>query len=362
MQKVLFCASRASHIENFHAPYLDYFRSAGWEVHTAAQSCVRHSAVNRSFAFNFDKNIFSPRNLRTLLRLAVLFRREKYTLILSQATLAGMLCKAALSGKNTRLVHISHGYLFEDVRGLRAALFRFCEKLFSKKISRLLVMNQADWEIAQKYKFAESIGLIPGMGIDKKSFPPLRAEEANRAALGRADSDFLFVYAAEFSKRKNHAFLIKAFEPVAKNHPDAHLLLAGEGALETSCKKLVETLGLENNVHFLGYCKNMNQLWRSCDAAVSTSRSEGLPFNILEAQVCGVPVLASRIKGHMDLIEDGENGLLFSLSAPDELTRAFERLLTEQSLYQKIKSKTVLCEKYSLESALPLVVKYYTEK
>ena len=96
------------------------------------------------------------------------------------------------------------------------------------------------------------------------------------------------------------------------------------------------------------------------NAAISASRSEGLPFNIMEAMYTGLPVVASAVKGHEDLIRDGETGLLYPYGDADACARAVLRLLDSPELREKLvrqARENVL--QYGLERVLPLVTEQY---
>ena len=87
------------------------------------------------------------------------------------------------------------------------------------------------------------------------------------------------------------------------------LLLAGTGALEEECKALVKSLHMETQIQFLGYVDRMGELYPLCDVSVTSSRIEGLPFNVMESMACGLPVVASDIKGHRELVLPGKTGI-----------------------------------------------------
>ena len=160
--------------------------------------------------------------------------------------------------------------------------------------------------------------------LDAGQFPILTPEEreTGRRELGFGPDDFLFVYAAEFSRRKNQPLLLRAFAKALPRFPRGRLVLAGSGATLEECRALAKQLGIGEQVRFLGYVEEMERLYPLCDAAVSSSRIEGLPFNIMEAMACGLPVIASRVKGHTDLLGE-ENPWLFS--GEDELAELLAR-------------------------------------
>ena len=96
------------------------------------------------------------------------------------------------------------------------------------------------------------------------------------------------------------------------------------------------------------------------DAAVTASRSEGLPFNVMEAMYAGLPVVASAVKGHVDLIQDGETGLLYPYGGSVACASAVRRLLDSQVLRQHLaKQARDHVMQYSIETVFPVVTEAY---
>jgi len=219
-----------------------------------------------------------------------------------------------------------------------------------------MVMNQQDLEIAQKHHlYKELLCLINGIGFDSSRFQPFSPEKRakGRQVLGFSPSEFLFIYAAEFSKRKNHELLIHSFAKISSKIPQAHLLLAGSGILQKQCAKLVRKLHMEKRIHFLGYVKQMQDIYPLCDAAVSSSKIEGLPFNIMEAMACQLPVLISNTKGHLDLVGNKTEFLFHS-----------EQELQEKLIKNAISPQGKIdwfhtLEKCSLHNVMPQVLEKY---
>ncbi len=167
------------------------------------------------------------------------------------------------------------------------------------------------------------------MGVDASRFRP-PDEEAKIEARRRLDNPrdaFVIVYPAEFSRRKNHDELLRALDRVRRDVPRALLLLCGTGALEEALRRTIDALSASRSCPVPGLVGRMEAVYAAADMAVSTSKSEGLPFNIVEAQLCALPVAASRIRGHTDLISDGETGWCYApgdAAALAEVIRAIE--------------------------------------
>jgi glycosyltransferase EpsD len=202
------------------------------------------------------------------------------------------------------------------------------------------------------------------MGIDLDKFHPVSEERkiSLKEELGAKDNNFLFVYAAEFSKRKNQSLLIRAFADVCKEYSEMKLLLAGNGTLFEDCKQLAQELHAEKSILFLGYVSNMSELYSICNACVTTSLSEGLPFNVMEAMACGLPVIASDIKGHRELIKDGTTGFLFESDNQQQLAKVLKDFYLNKKNYTKLKeAEKSDIQKYDIKLVEDILEKYRIE-
>ena len=138
------------------------------------------------------------------------------------------------------------------------------------------------------------------------------------------------------------------------------LALPGSGALQGDCRALADSLGLQGRILFPGQIEDMGPWYRMADAAVASSRSEGLPFNVMEALHAELPVIASRVKGHVDLITDGENGLLYPYGDASSCASCVERLLSDAALRERLENRAATSvERYRLERVLPEVMEAY---
>jgi glycosyltransferase EpsD len=388
-KKILFTASTISHIENFHLPYLEEFKRLGWEV--------------KAIALPVSKSFFSLKNLGAILSTSRLLKEEHFDVVSSHSTLAGIVTRLGimLAGKkrlNVKVFHTAHGYLFHDDRSPKKWAYLLPEMLCGRVTDMLMVMNHEDLAIAKKYRLcgkSDKIHYINGMGIDLTKFQAdpsdTRTREQKRKAFGLEPEDFVFVYAAEFSKRKNHELLLRSFvkavtvlkdseennetnnaDPLGLNlsgepgtKPSSNrlkLVLAGDGALLEEMKTLAKKLDIENQVIFLGYTRNMNELYPCCDVAVTTSRIEGLPFNVMEAMACGLPVIASNIKGHQELIEHGVNGLLFESGDEEGLTTNIIQITGNHNLTKEFTRASLQnIQAYSISIIFPSIIKIYLQ-
>lgn len=329
-KKVLYVASSFGHLASFHRPYLRWFAEQGCEVHAAAGGTLCDLAgVSRFIPLPFEKHMFSPRNLAATLQLRQLIQREHYDFISLHTSLAAFFVRLALlmiRKSRPVVMNTAHGYLFDEKTPLiKRQLLLSAERLTAPVTDWLLTMNQQDEEIAQKYALGKKICQTHGMGIDVAHYTPPDAVQKSQAReqLGLKPSDTVLVYAAEFSGRKNQTTLIEA---MPKLPADTVLLLPGRGDKLEDCKALTDRLGVASRVRFPGFVQDMRTYYQAADLCVSSSRSEGLPFNVMEAMACGLPVVASDVKGHQDLVESGVTGLLYPFGEAEAFADAVCRL------------------------------------
>ena len=124
--------------------------------------------------------------------------------------------------------------------------------------------------------------------------------------------------------------------------------------------RLAAALGVADRVIFPGFVSPMAPLYALADAAVTSSRSEGLPFNVMESMYAGLPVIASRVKGHTDLLEEGRTGLLYPFDDTAAFTSAVKRLLQEPDLSAALGTAAHdAVQPYALDTVLPQVMEQY---
>ena len=362
-QRVLFTASTCSHIVHFHRPYLRAFQERGWEVHVACGGTAEPlPEADHIFLLPFEKKMSSPANFRAQGQLRQLMRENRYDLVTTHTSLAAVFTRRAAAGlgrERPPLVNVAHGYLFDDeTPALKRSVLLSAERLTARETDLLLTMNAYDYRAAMRCRLGARVENIPGIGVD---FTRLDSPPGDRAALratyGFSGGDFVMLYAAEFSARKNQSLLLRALPGLPER---VKLLLPGQGALLEACRSLAASLDVADRVVFPGQVEDMAPLYALVDAAVTASRSEGLPFNVMEAMYAALPVVASRVKGHTDLLTDGLTGLLYPYNDGSAFCAAVRRLLEEPSLAAglgRAAHQAVL--PFSLERVLPQVMEHY---
>ena len=127
---------------------------------------------------------------------------------------------------------------------------------------------------------------------------------------------------------KGHAFFLHAFETLAHEFPDITGLIVGDGPERVRIQDSIRSLGIEERVRCCGVRKNMRHVYDSIDYLVIPSLTEGLPYVMLEAMACGIPVLATAVGDIPLLVQDGRTGYLVKPGDTTGLTRRMHDLIT----------------------------------
>ena len=361
MPSVLCTASTFSHIINFHLPYLRRFRELGWQVSVACGGDWRDIPyADETVVLPLEKKMSSPANLRAAGMLRNMMEREHYDLVISHTSLAAFFTRWAVRGLRDRpkVVDVVHGYLFDDeTPAVKMLLLTRAELLLASKTDLVLTMNAWDTQWAEAHHAAARVEEIPGMGVELRRFQTAgETRQAMRDKLGLAEQDVVLVYPAEFSGRKEQATLLRAMPLLP---PQIKLLLPGSGARLEACRALADELGVAERVRFPGQVRDIPVWLGAADIAVSSSRSEGLPFNIMESMACGLPVVASDAKGHTDLIGP-ENGLLFPRGDEAAFAAAVRKLAADAGLRAWMgQAGREKMQRYALDAVLPQVMERY---
>ena len=362
--RILFVSSNASHLRNFHIPYMKALQERGYTVDAACAADEKGvPQADNVYSLSFVKKMTSPQNFAAVLQLRKLLLENSYDFMCCHTSLAAYFARLAamsLGKKRPVVCNMMHGYLFDERSNpLKRALLASAEAQTKGVTDLLLIMNRWDMDYATARALGRRIDFIPGVGVNFARFDAVSETEgeAFRRELGVGAGQFLLVYAAEFSPRKSQETLIRA---MAELPEEVVLALPGQGELWERCRALAAELGVAKRVIFPGQVSNVPHWYRAADAAVSSSRSEGLPFNVMEALYCALPVVATEVKGHTDLIEDGANGFLFPFGDSAAFAGCIRRLLHDRALTAAMGAEAhrrVL--PYGLDAVLPQVMNEY---
>jgi teichuronic acid biosynthesis glycosyltransferase TuaC len=159
-----------------------------------------------------------------------------------------------------------------------------------------------------------------------------------RGALGIADTDKVLIFVGNLIKTKGVFELLEAFISLSASRRDLYLIMVGKGAEQKKIRNIIESASLENRIILTGKVPhNEISSWlNAADLFVLPTYYEGLPNALLEAMSCGLPVIATRVGGIPEVIEDGRNGVLIEKQNTNALSRAIEYLINDGILAENM--------------------------
>lgn len=359
MKKLLITSTDMMMIQ-FLIPHVRYLSENGFQVELACSvvgdrlgdvkkaladvPCVIHTVrLERSPAKL--KNLSGYRDMKRLLK------ENRYDLIWTNEPVMGVVTRLAARNarkQGTKVLYMCHGFHFyKGAPLLNWMLYYPVERLMSRFCDTIVTINREDEERAKKFHTAK-VYRIYGAGVDSSRFQTgsgiSRAEK--RCRLGLPQEAWILLSIGELTKRKNHEVVLRAMKEM--KDPSVQYIICGKGNLQGHLERLVKDLGLEQQVHFLGYRGDIPDICRMADCFVFPSLQEGLPFALMEAMSSGLPIVCSDIRGNVDLIDDGQGGIVCDAHSVEQFYEALTKLRNADpapmAAYNREKVKTFALE------------------
>ncbi len=178
-----------------------------------------------------------------------------------------------------------------------------------------------------------------------------------RRGIGVKNGGPLLLSVGRLVYQKGHEYLVHAMPRILGRYPDTKAVICGEGALRSALERQISELGLEDCVKLLGNRNDISQYLASADVFVLPSRWEGLPVALLEAMAAGLPVVATRVEGVDEVVENERQGLLVPPQDSNALAEALLQLIGDPQLRKQMGAAArhriqthytldIMCEKY----------------
>lgn len=341
--KILFVATVRSHIGQFHMPFIRELKARGVEVHAAFKDNSADkpgldlSAIDKTFEVPFERQPLRPNNIKAYRELKKIIDGNGYDAVHCHTPMGAVITRLAAKSarkKGTKVIYTAHGFHFFKGASIKNWMFFYpVEKYLSKYTDCLITINSEDCELAHKKKFrAGKIYKVHGVGVELDKFKAVDADEKERlrAEYGYDGDTFIMIYPADLSVRKNQPMLFDALQKIAEKNKNVKLLLPGQPIRLEEYKKMISERGIADNVEFLGYRRDINNLVGLSDLSVASSFQEGLPINIIEAMAMDNAIVATDVRGNNDAVEDGVNGYLVPVGDSDLMAEKILELMNDR--------------------------------
>ena len=316
MKKFLIVAHYSRFLVQFELNDVKLLQGMGYEVHyatnfehedmyaDAVQVIREHGVILHQVDFvRSPYNILA--NIKAYKQLKHLMRTEMFAGVHCHTPMAGALARLAANATHTApVLYTAHGFHFYKGCPLKNRLiYQTAETFLARYTDAQITINQEDYAAAQKFPLRGKAYYVPGIGVDVKKISSVQVDRATkRAELGIPQDALVFISVGELNENKNHSTVIRALAKA--DIANSYYLICGEGKLKQQHFELAQKLGISEKVKLLGFRTDVSEILRACDCFVFPSFREGLSVSLMEAMATGLPCIASRIRGNVDLLEN----------------------------------------------------------
>ncbi len=318
MKRVLMLASVASMIDQFNLSNIKLLQGMGYEVDVACNfingsTCSDEKIEElkkKLYAINVDDiQIDFTRDVLDLKKDYVAYKQvlelmnaKQYEFVHCHSPIGGVIGRLACHRKGVKAVYTAHGFHFYKGAPLINWLIYYpIEKICSCWTDILITINREDYTFAKRKMKARRIEYIPGIGVDIRKFASNRKFKRDnkfRRDLNVPEDSLLLVSVGELNKNKNHEVIIRAMAQLQDRN--IHYVIAGKGELYDYLLNLAKKLNVAEQIHLLGFCENIPELYENADVCVFPSIREGLGLAAIEGMASGLPLLVADNRGTRD--------------------------------------------------------------
>ncbi len=316
--------------------------------------------------------LLSPlQDFRSFLTLLRIFRRERPTIVHTHTAKAGTVGRfAARAAGVPVIIHTFHGHVLGGLyfSRLKTRFFLAIERRLARATDRLVVLTHAQArEMAEGLRVAPSdrFAVIP-LGLDLQPFADVDGPAARsrlRAELGIDEGRPVVGMVGRMVPVKNHPLLFDAMALLKdRMDPAPHLIVVGSGEREHALRSYVSDKGLEEVVHWLGWRKDLPEVFPAFDVTALTSFDEGTPVSLIESLASGTPVVSLAVGGVPEILEGGELGRLVESPSHEKFADALESVLASPPTREDAdRAKRLALERFSIRRLADDVERLYAD-
>jgi glycosyltransferase involved in cell wall biosynthesis len=309
----------------------------------------------------------APRDGKALWKLYGLMRKERPHIVHTHTAKAGFLGRLAarIAGVPV-VVHTFHGHVLHGYYGpVKNAMLRRVEQSLACFTDRVVTVSEQVKNDLIRYRIAwpEKIKVVP-LGFDLDPFLTAHTRRGEfRREMGLTGEIKLVGIVGRIFPIKNHALFLQSAAQVSAQNPAARFILVGDGVLRSALEQQAQKLGIADRVLFTGWRQDLPRIYADLDVLVVSSNNEGTPVSAIEAMASGCPVVATRVGGLPDLIEDQMTGRLVPPRAPEALTNAVVDLLHDSQRARELgeNGRYLVQHRFTVQRLLSDMDELYTQ-
>lgn len=365
-KKILFTSHLANFVK-FNWPYMAWFERQGWEVHYASLDEEEIPCCDAHFTVGFHRSPYHLRNLKAFFQLRRLLKREQYQIIHCHTPVGGAVTRLAafsLGKRETKVLYTAHGFHFYRGAPWKNWLLYYpIERLLSHCTDGIITINREDYALASRFPLGRRGGVfyLPGVGVDVRRIEAALAgldREKKRRELGIPSGKLVLLSVGELNENKNHQVVLRAIGKLGRD--DLHYCICGEGEQRPALEQLCRQLGIQDQVTFLGYRRDVFEILGCAHLFLFPSIREGLGLAALEAMAAGLPLIVSDTRGTREYTREGETGFLCPAMDVEAFARCIRRLAEDEELRKEMGERNRKeARRFSLERTVEEMGKIY---
>ena len=366
MKRVLVVCTTDSMIWNFLVPHIKELEKKGYYIECACsvtgdffENLINLHGLKMN-VIDFERSPYKAKNIKAYKKLINLINEKKFDTIFCHEPVGGAMGRLAGHKCGCKVIYMAHGFHFYKGAPKSRKLYYLIEKFLSRYTDVLVTINQEDYLASLKFN-AKKYVKINGIGVDTRKFTSdINDKQYIKNELGLKDNAVVILSVGELIPRKNHKVIIKALSKIKDQN--LYYLVAGDGEIKKELTDLIVNLNLCHNVFLLGYRTDISKLCNAADIFALPSVHEGLSVALMEAMGCGKPVIGSRIRGNVDLIDENKGGFLVNTYDIDGYARNIKILLNNTDLRVSMGKYNVnKIKMYDIESVKRQILALFNE-
>lgn len=358
--RIIYITTVSSTVNAFFKPHIEMLINAGHGVDIACNEDLPMDEFYKLLGCNyyhidFSRSPLSKDNIKAYGQLKKVIENGNYDIVHchtpNASVVTRLVCRNFRKKNGLKVFYTAHGFHFyKGAPKLNWMVYYPIEKFCSRFTDKLITINQEDYALAKKKFKAKEVCYVPGVGVDLSRFEDVQVDRnAKRREIGVPEDAVLLLSVGELNENKNHQIIVRALARL--NDPNIHYAIAGIGDKKEYLIALAKELGVEEQIHLLGFRKDIPELNYISDLFCFPSHREGLGLSAIEAMFCGLPIVTSNMHGINDYSENGVTGYKCAPDDIDGFADALQNLIDNPSLRKNMGEYNVhRAKKYEVAS------------
>lgn len=273
-----------------------------------------------------------PLDIRAQRNLTKLILREKVDLLCVHGYKSCVMGWWASAKAKIPILAFSRGYTAEDKK---VAFYEWLERRVLRRVTGIISVSEGQRRRLVSFGIRDKPNWVVHNAVSVVAAPqysPISLSRSVHDRLGIPENGKIVVSAGRLSPEKGHRFLVEAVSILTQKRNGAYFLFCGDGPCQKDLKRQAQQLGIAEQCRFMGFRRDLHEIFQAMDLMVLPSLTEGLPNVVLESFAFGKPVVATAVGGVPEVVEHGVNGFLIPSKRPHLMAEAIEKCLMSSDM------------------------------